>query len=101
MSPRRDVACAIHGLVACVACAVLGFSEIAHHHQHETGPAIEMALPPELDDTHRDYERSIRFEASAITASGTSSRRAGTRLGPHGLPMGDYGDFSGKRVEST
>jgi hypothetical protein len=68
---KRDIACGICGLFACVHLTVLGATEAAHPHEHPPRPVIEVAaLPPEPDHTHRDFDHSIRFESIAAVVSG-------------------------------
>jgi hypothetical protein len=63
----------ICGLLACAHASVLTTLEAAHPYKRETRPRIEAAaLPPESDHTHRDFDRFIRLEATALV-SGTSS----------------------------
>ena len=72
MTPiRRDVACAVCGLVACAHLTVL---DAAHSHSYETQPIVlSEGLPTEPDHTHDDFERSVLIELSNVTVSGTST----------------------------
>jgi len=96
VNPRRDVACAVHGLVACVACAhlvVLGTIEAVHPRVTRLDPAIQTpGLPPEPDHTHRDYDRSARIQGGEMTVSGTSSeaRPPGRSVGMDVVPWARY-----------
>ena len=89
VTPRRDVACAICGLFVCAHLAVLGVTEAAHLHEHETRQAIETAaLPPEPDHSHQDFSGSFLSESESVFVNGTSGEvRALTSLAPHGVPM--------------
>ena len=74
MNPRRDVACAVCGLLACAHLSVIWTIEAAHPHDREPRPTIEAtALPPEPDHGHRDFDRSARIQGTEMTVSGTSS----------------------------
>ena len=71
---NRCHACAVAGLAACAHLAVLGVTEAAHPREREARPAVKVtALPPEPDHGHRDFYRSVRFQATTVTVSGTSS----------------------------
>lgn len=74
MAPRRELVCAVCGLVGCAHLAVLGVTEAAHPHQPEARSVVETAaLPPEPDHGHRDVHRPVRFRVESVAVSGTSS----------------------------
>ncbi|SRR5437879_4514198 len=74
---NRCHACAVAGLAACAHLAVLGVIEAAHPHERKVPPTVEAAaLPPEPPHTHQDYDRYIRFRATTMVASGTTTSEA-------------------------
>jgi hypothetical protein len=62
MTPRRDAACAICGLVASAHLTALTAIESAHPHAGASQPTIsDVGLPPEPTHDHRDFVGVVRI----------------------------------------